>query len=129
MESGKNYRQSLGQQGEDMACRFLESIGHTILERNWRSGHLEVDIISYDEEGIHFVEVKARRQSIQAPPQDNVDRKKQARITKAALNFLRSAKGLPFGNHECFFDIVAVTFDGDKESLEWFPQAYIPIYT
>ena len=112
-----------------MACRFLESIGHTILERNWRSGHLEVDIISYDEEGIHFVEVKARRQSIQAPPQDNVDRKKQARITKAALNFLRSAKGLPFGNHECFFDIVAVTFDGDKESLEWVPQASIPIYT
>ena len=112
-----------------MACRCLESIGHTILERNWRSGHLEVDIISYDEEGIHFVEVKARRQSIQTPPQDNVDRKKQARITKAALNFLRSAKWLPFGNHECFFDIVAVTFDGDKESLEWFPQAYIPIYT
>lgn len=129
MESGKNYRQSLGQQGEEMACSFLESIGHTILERNWRSGHLEVDIISYDEEGIHFVEVKARRQSIQAPPQDNVDRKKQARITKAALSFLRSAKGLPFGNHECFFDIVAVTFDADKELLEWFPQAYIPIYT
>lgn len=129
MESGKNYRQSLGQQGEELACRFLESIGHTILERNWRSGHLEVDIISYDEEGIHFVEVKTRRKSIQAPPQDNVDRKKQARITKAALSFLKSSKGLPLSSHECFFDIVAVTFEGDKESLEWFPQAYIPIYT
>ena len=128
MESGKNYRQSLGQQGEDMVCSFLESIGHTILERNWRSGHLEVDIISFDEEGIHFVEVKARRQSIQAPPQDNVGRKKQARITKAALSFLKSAKGLPFGTHECFFDVAAVTFVGDTVSLEWFPQAYIHIY-
>ena len=127
MESGDNYRQSLGRLSEDMACSFLESKGHTILERNWRSGHLEVDIISFDEEGIHFVEVKTRRQSIQAPPQDNVDRKKQTRITKAALSFLKSAKGLPFGNHECFFDVVAVTFIGDTASLEWFPQAYIPI--
>ena len=129
MEGGENYRQSLGRLGEDIACSFLESKGHTILERNWRSGHLEVDIISFNEEGIHFVEVKTRRQSIQAPPQDNVDRKKQKRVTKAALSFLKSAKGLPFGNHECFLDVAAVTFKGDKASLEWFPQAYIPIYT
>ena len=129
MEGGKNYRQSLGRLGEDMTCSFLESKGHTILERNWRSGHLEIDIISFDEEGIHFVEVKTRRQSIQAPPQNNVDRIKQTRITKAALSFLKSAKGRPFGNHECFFDVAAVTFEDDKGSLEWFPQAYIPIYT
>ena len=128
MEGGGNYRQNLGRLGEDMVCDFLRDRGHTILERNFRSGHLEIDIISFDAEGIHFVEVKTRRLSIQSPPQDNVDRGKQNKITRAAMSFLKTKKGLPFGNHECLFDVAAVTFDADKATLEWFPQAYIPIY-
>ena len=92
MEGDSNYRRQLGKQGEDIACAFLEGLGHQILERNWRSGHLEIDIISLGADGIHFVEVKARRHSIQAPPQDNVDRTKQANIVKAAGRYLRSGK-------------------------------------
>lgn len=128
MEGSGNHRRDLGRLGEDIACEKLRDMGHAILERNWRSGHLEIDIISYDPDGIHFVEVKARRLSIQAPPQENVDRMKQRRITKAAASFLKTAKGLPYGNHECHFDIMAVTFEGDAFRLEWFPQAYIPLY-
>ena len=128
MESGGNYRQTLGRKGEEMVCDFLEGRGHTILERNYRSGHLEIDIISFDAEGIHFVEVKTRRLSIQAPPQDNVDRAKQRRIAKAALGYLKTKNGLPYGNHECHFDIAAITFKGDEWTVEWFPQAYIPLY-
>ena len=128
MEGKDDHRRSLGRKGEDIACELLRSMGHIILERNWRSGHLEIDIISFNEEGIHFVEVKTRRKSIQAPPQENVGSIKQARIAKAAMRFLKTGKGLPFGNHECLFDIVAVTFDGKEATLEWFPQAYIPVY-
>jgi Holliday junction resolvase-like predicted endonuclease len=57
-----------------------------------------------------------------------VDKAKQSRITKAALGFLHSSKGLPLSSYECHFDIVAVTFSGDASCTEWFPQAYIPIY-
>ena len=128
MEGDSNYRRQLGKQGEDIACAFLEGLGHQILERNWRSGHLEIDIISLGADGIHFVEVKARRDSIQAPPQENVDRAKQRKVAKAAGGFLRTAKGLPYGGMECFFDVVAVTFGRNTTDLEWFPQAYIPIY-
>ena len=128
MESKGNCRQTLGKLGEDIACDLLGGMGHVILERNWRSGHLEIDIISFDTDGIHFVEVKTRRFNIQTPPQENVDRTKQSRITKAAQAFLRTRKGLPYGNHECHFDIMAITFKGDAWSHEWFPQAYIPIY-
>ena len=129
MEGEGNSRQTLGKKGEDIACEMLRGMGHTILERNWRSSHLEIDIISFDPDGIHFVEVKTRRRSIQAPPQENVDRGKQRRIARAATGFLRTAKGIPYGNHECHFDIVAVTFENGTATLEWFPQAYIPIYT
>lgn len=128
MESGSSHRRDLGRQGEDIACRMLRDMGHVILERNYRSSHLEIDIISIDSYGIHFVEVKARRDSIQAPPQYSVDRAKQGRITRAALGFLNSRKGIPYGNYECHFDIVAVTFEGEGYRTEWFPQAYIPIY-
>ena len=50
----------LGQTGEDVACDFLLSRGHHILDRNWRAGHLELDIVSEAPDGLHFVEVKAR---------------------------------------------------------------------
>lgn len=128
MESKDDNRRDLGRQGEDIACDLLKGMGHTILERNYRSGHLEIDIISIDADGIHFVEVKTRRSNIQAPPQYNVDRAKQSRITKAALGFLHSRKGLPLKDYECYFDVVAVTFTDSTFSTEWFPQAYIPIY-
>ena len=128
MESGKDHRRELGRQGEDLACEWLRQHGHAILERNWRSGHLEIDIITFDAEGIHFVEVKARKESIQAPPQDNVDRAKQANIVKAAGRYLKSGKGTPYGCMECMFDVVAITFEGNEHKTEWFPQAYIPLY-
>ena len=128
MESGSDHRRDIGKSGEDIACRMLEEMGHIILERNWRSGHLEIDIISFNPEGIHFVEVKARKSGIQAPPQDHVNLAKQRRTAKAAMNFLRSGKGIPYGNHECFFDVVAVTFEGGSFRTDWFPQAYIPAF-
>ena len=61
MEGAGNKRQKLGQVGEELACRYLTEIGHTVIERNWRSGHLEIDVISISPDGIHFVEVKTRR--------------------------------------------------------------------
>lgn len=128
MENREDHRRDLGRLGEDIACDLLKNMGHTILERNYRNGHLEIDIISIDAYGIHFVEVKTRRDNIQAPPQYNVDRAKQKRITRAALGFLHSRKGLPLNGCECQFDVVAVTFSGQSYSTEWFPQAYIPIY-
>ena len=129
MGSGKDHRRELGKQGEDLACEWLRQHGHAILERNWRSGHLEIDIITFDAEGIHFVEVKARKESIQAPPQDNVNTLKQKRLAKAAGAFLNKTESLPFGEMECFFDVIAVTFHGSAYEIEWIPQAYIPIYT
>ena len=127
MEDRTDHRQKLGRAGEDIACRYLEGMGHTILERNWRGGHLEIDIISYDSYGIHFVEVKARQKSIQAPPQDNVGAVKQKRLVGAALKYLNSAK-LPRKDMECFFDVLAVTFDAAGAHVEWIPQAFIPLY-
>ena len=128
MENRSNHRQTLGQRGENLACRYLEGMGHTILERNWRNSHLEIDIISFDPQGIHFVEVKTRQMSVQAPPQENVGTLKQARITKAALCYLNSPDRIQARSMECFFDVIAVTISDEGVHIEWIPQAYIPLY-
>ncbi|MBR1593965.1 MAG: YraN family protein [Alloprevotella sp.] len=51
---------TLGQQGEQKAVDYLQHFGYSILERNWRSGHLELDIVAKWRDTIVFVEVKTR---------------------------------------------------------------------
>ena len=119
----------LGKRGEDVACRFLEELGHRIVMRNFRSGHLEIDIISEDGHGVHFVEVKSRVAPVAAEPEENVTSLKQRKLAQAALKFLNGTRdGLTHGNTEVFFDIVAVTFDKGDEKVEWFPNAFVPMY-
>lgn len=49
-----------GRMGEAEVRDLLVSKGHQILELNWRSGHLEVDLISVCEGCCYFSEVKTR---------------------------------------------------------------------
>ena len=51
---------ALGARGERLAARFLERAGYTILARNYRLGHREIDLIISRDELVAFVEVKAR---------------------------------------------------------------------
>ena len=117
-----------GRKGEDAACAYLESQGHRILERNWRSGHLEIDIISESPEAIHFVEVKSRVAPVQAGPEENVGYRKQKRLAAAARAYLHSAENKPLlVQKEVFFDVFSVIFEGEKVETKYYPQAYIPI--
>ena len=118
----------IGKKGEDIACRYLLSHGHTILDRNWRSGHLEIDIVSLDPAGLHFVEVKSRVAPAPVAPEENVGYLKQRRIVSAAGRYLHSAECRSrFAQTEVFFDVFSVIFEGEKAEVNYFPQAYIPI--
>ncbi len=122
-------RMLLGKRGEDVACGFLEGLGHTIVRRNHRSGHLEIDIISIDGNGVHFVEVKSRVAPVAISPEENVTALKQRKIANAALRYLHLSKDPGVSRWmDVHFDIVAVTFDGGDERIEWFPDAFIPMY-
>ena len=122
-------RMLLGKRGEDVACRFLEGMGHRILTRNYRSGHLEIDIVSEDGNGVHFVEVKSRVAPVAAAPEESVTPLKQRKIANAALRYLNKSKDPALsGVTDVSFDVVAITFDGGEETVDWFPNAYIPMY-
>jgi putative endonuclease len=121
-------RMKLGRRGEDIACKYLLDRGHTVVDRNWRSGHLEIDIVTVDPAGLHFVEVKSRVAPAPAAPEENVGYLKQRRIVAAAKRYLHSGEKMShFGQMEVFFDVFSVIFEGEKVEVSWFPQAYIPI--
>ena len=108
-----------------MACDFLESRGHQILDRNGRGGHLEVDIVSQGPDGLHFVEVKTRRAPVTTMVSDQVNPVKQKRISAAALKYLNTKH---MYGQEVFFDIVSVTVEPEETLVRYFPQAWIPMY-
>jgi len=125
----ENEKQKVGKKGEDQACRYLSSQGHTIIERNFRSAHLEVDIISLKGSELHIVEVKSRTAPSQAPPQANVNRTKQQRLVRAANAYLHSSRRRPLPeNLDIIFDVVTVIFEGRTTRIQFFPDAYRPIF-
>ena len=69
----KTKNQIIGKRGEEEACSFLVGEGHRILRRNWRAGHLEVDVISLKDSTLHIVEVKTLSGRIMAPPESKVN--------------------------------------------------------
>ena len=115
----------IGELGEQMACDFLLSRGHQILDRNWRAGHLELDIVSEASDGLHFVEVKARTVPVTTTVKDQVNFVKQKRISAAALQYLNKKH---LDGREVFFDIVSVLFNGPETVVRYIPQAWIPMY-
>ena len=114
-----------GRQGEQMACDFLMTRGHAILDRNWRGGHLEIDIVSEAPDGVHFVEVKTRTAPVLAPVEMQVNPLKQRRVSSAALRYVHEKH---LEGKDLFFDVVSVLFDGTETIVKYYPQAWIPIY-
>ena len=65
-----------GNLGEDMAEKYLQDRGYTILYRNWRHKNWETDIIATKNSKLHFIEVKTRRTTTFGYPEDDVIKKK-----------------------------------------------------
>jgi putative endonuclease len=79
----------IGSKGEDLAAEWLKAQGFDILQRNWRSGRYETDIIASKDGRLHFVEVKTRRSDRYGYPEDQVDRKKLNRMIDAGSEYIR----------------------------------------
>ena len=125
-------RKNTGILGENIACEMLEGRGMTILERNWRAGHKEIDIICRDGADLRFVEVKSRKEPLQGQAWEAVDKTKQHTLGEAAKAYINSPKmkALGFYPNEYHFDIVTVVWNenGDEYSTQYIPDAYILIY-
>jgi putative endonuclease len=93
-----------GKRGEELAAEFLQNKGYVILEKNWRRGYLEVDLICMDKQCLVLVEVKTRADLRYGAPEEFVTRKKEKNLLDAAEKYIE-IKGL---ENEVRFDIVSV---------------------
>ena len=82
------YHNQTGIIGEKLAEEYLVNQKFTILHKNWRHSHWEVDIIASKNDVLHFVEVKTRRTKTFGFPEEDVTRKKIENLINASEEYL-----------------------------------------
>jgi putative endonuclease len=94
-----------GNKGEDMAEEYLKAQGYTILHRNWRFKHWEVDIIANKAKFLHFIEIKTRTSSAYGKPEESISKSKMDNLLNAAEEYQYLNPQWKFIQ----FDVLAIT--------------------
>lgn len=69
-----------GKLGEEMALKYLECKGYKIIQRNFRTGRGEIDIIAEKNESLIFVEVRTKVGERFGAPEETIDRRKRYKL-------------------------------------------------
>ncbi len=107
-------RQKLGRWGENKAAEYLVAQGYTILERNLRTAHGELDLVARKNDLLVFVEVKARSSHAFSYPEEAVTPNKQLHMMSAAEEYLRAH---PESGETWQFDVIAIERPRDGTAL------------
>lgn len=94
-----------------------------ILDRNWRTGRRELDLVVRDGDVVAFVEVKTRRPGpAAAPPLEAIGRAKRRDLRRAAEAWIHDHPGV---GREFRFDAVGVRLvPGEPPEVEHVPGAF-----
>jgi putative endonuclease len=98
---------SKGTEGETLAAQFLEEKGYSILERNYRFGRGEIDLVAKEGPELVFVEVKSRHSQRYGAPEESVTTAKERQLKKVAEGYLFQHN---IENESCRFDIITITY-------------------
>ena len=93
---------------------------------NVRVGRLELDLIARRGSLLVFCEVRSRRSANTVFPAETIDRKKLARVRRAAATWLRDQK---LGRVHPRIDAAAVVFDGPagEPRIEYYENVSYPL--
>ncbi len=105
-----------GRRAEDLAHRYLERNGFTVVSRNYarRGGGGELDLVAWEGEDLVFVEVKARSSEAFNSAESAVDNQKREHLLLTASEYLRRAR-IPW--ERARFDIITVVA-GEKPVIK-----------
>jgi len=104
----------IGQIGEDIAQKYLSSLGFKILEQNWRWRNCEIDIIAIHQDKIVFIEVKTRGRN-RIDQGVDISLRQRKRIIHAANSYLLKKGEIKL---EARFDLVRVR----KTNGDWWVE-------
>lgn len=99
---------TIGNYGEELAKKYLEESGYTILDRNFKCKTGELDIIAKKCNTITFVEVKSRYNKFYGNPCEAVNYIKKLKIYKAAQFYIIKNS---LTNFDFRFDVIEIIFN------------------
>lgn len=112
-QTHKPASNKVGDEAEEVAARYLQALGHQIIERNWKTKYCEIDIISELNDTIFFTEVKYRRQPRQGGG--------LAAITPTKLRQMRFAASI-YGSYRKLSDtdmrLAVMSLTGEPPAVE-----------
>jgi putative endonuclease len=114
-------RQAFGELGERIAERWLRCRGWRVVQRRFRSGHRDIDLVVEREGTIAFVEVKARRGDQFGGPIAAVNWRKQKELTRSARVWV-DRHGRRDDAYR--FDVIGVLVDGSRVRIRHIPNAF-----
>lgn len=97
MTSTAQRRTAVGAYGERLAERRLCAQGLVVLDRNWRCGLGELDLVCRDGADLVVVEVKTRASVLFGSPLEAVTHRKAARLRRLAARWLAEHEFTPDG--------------------------------
>lgn len=109
-----------GQQAEALAARYLTNIGYQILDKNYRSGRAEVDIIAQIGTFLVFVEVKSLQKTFYGNPENRISEHKKHMLFQAANDYQMDKNWYK----EIRFDAISVNFYPQAIKIEHFEDAF-----
>lgn len=113
----------IGNEGERAAQEYLKNKSYTILATNWRFGKYELDIIAEINNTLVIVEVKTLTGTYFQQPFQNVTKKKQKFIIKAANAYIEKFEI----DYETRFDIISIVLKNEKFYIEHIEDAFYPL--
>lgn len=113
-------RQIRGAIGEQAAVDYLRQSGFMIVERNYRIGRSEVDIIASRGDELHFVEVKSRKYGSMTAPEEAITEQKMRAMRRAASAYMSQRHSML----EPRFSLIAIEMVGERvEALRFIEDA------
>lgn len=103
---GMGLSHEFGRRCEDLAAAYLEDRGWTVIARNYRFGHREIDLVARRGGVVAFIEVKGRRGSGFGHPLEAITARKRREIERVARQWV-ARHGRPGDAFR--FDAVSVT--------------------
>jgi putative endonuclease len=113
--------QAFGEIGERVAERWLRRKGWRIVQRRFRNGRRDIDLVVERDGLIAFVEVKARKGAEFGLPVEAVNWRKQRELSRSAHVWIER-HGRP---DDCYrFDVIGVLVEGSAVRIRHVENAF-----
>ena len=116
------YQKQLGKWGEELAERYLNEQGVSIIARNVFTPHGELDLVGKENSSLIFFEVKTRTTLTFGYPEVSVNYRKQTHLVNSALFYMQNHPEA-VGNWR--IDVISIQKSKNEEQpcIDWFKNA------